>query len=217
MAAGKTVTVNGGGELILDGCVMDSQTPGLPYNFTAATNGLLTIARCVVTDAKIDINTLAASVPANLKSKVYDSRFITCDIEATAGSKVYHNLFDAATNTAANTDATTAFDPIDGWGNVTNPANLRNHYTLELRCAGSGLPGPHARCRRQPVRAGRRSGGRQMEVGNLSPHTITGAEALLGYHSGILALQSRPARRRRHPGYRLERNHRRRRRSPRSA
>ena len=43
---------------------------------------------------------------------------------------VYHNLFDAATNGAANTDASSAFDPVDGWGNVTDENNLQNLYSL---------------------------------------------------------------------------------------
>jgi len=192
VAAGKTVTVNGGGELVLDGCIINSQTPGTKYNLTAATDGLLTVARCGVTDANIDINTVAASVPANLRSRVYDSSFTTSDIEASAASQVYHNLFDAATNSVANTDATAAFADIDTWGNVTSADALRNKFTLDfvapvttgctLDAHGNLFVKPG-----DPVVM-------KMDVAALGSNTITGAEALLGYNSGMLALAGSPTR-----------------------
>ncbi len=189
VAAGKTVTVNGGGELILDGCIMDSQTPGTPYNFTAATDGLLTLARCVVTDANIDINTTLAG---NLKSRVYDSSFITSDIEAAPAAKVYHNLLDAATDAAKNSDATAAFAAIDGWANVTDADDLQNKFTLDfeapaaigrtLDAAGNLFV--------QPADAVVV----KMDVAALGTNTITAAEALLGYNSGMLTLAGTPTR-----------------------
>jgi parallel beta-helix repeat protein len=188
VAAGKTLTVNGGGELILDGCVIDSQTPGSPYNIEVETNGLLTIARSVVSDAVIDIDTSSASVAANLKSKVYDSSFTSSDIEATADAKVYHNLFDVATEAASNTDATTAFDSIDGWDNVTDAANLQNKFTLEfaaptnptrtLDSDGNLFVRPS-----DPVIV-------NMNVAALNSNTIVNAEALLGFNSSLITLNT---------------------------
>ena len=186
VAAGKTITVNGGGELILDGCVIDSQTPGSGYNIIVASDGLLTIARSVMADASVDVNTVSAAVPADLKSKVYDNSFTNSDIEASADAAVYHNLFDAATAGTANTDSTVAFDPVDGWGNVTDANDLLNRFTL-----GFAAPGDTTRTLdsdgnlfvqpADPVVL-------KVEVGNLSPHTIVAAEALLGYNSDRLAL-----------------------------
>lgn len=187
VAAGKTVTVNGGGELILDGCVIDSQTPGSPYNFTAAGDGLLTMARCVVEDANIDINTTLAG---NLRSRIYDNGFITSDIEAGATSKVYHNLLDAATAANANTDATTAFDPVDGWGNVTSASSLQNKFTLDFSApvdttrtldANGNLFVQTA----DPVVM-------RMDVSSLGSNAITAAEALLGYNSIMLTPTGAP-------------------------
>lgn len=187
VAGGKTVTVNGGGELILDGCIIDSQTPGSPYNFTAATDGLLTMARCVVTDANIDINTTLAG---NLRSRIYDNGFITSDIEASSVAKVYHNLLDAATAGSANTDATTAFDPVDGWGNVTSASSLQNKFTLDFNApvdptrtldANGNLFVQTA----DPVVMG-------MDVSTLGSNAITAAEALLGYNSTMLTPTGAP-------------------------
>lgn len=187
VAAGKTVTVNGGGELILDGCIIDSQTPGSPYNFTAATDGLLTIARCVVTDANIDVNT---TIAGNLRSRIYDNGFITSDIEASAASKVYHNLLDTATAANANTDATSAFDPVDGWGNVTSASSLQNKFTLDFNAPVD------------PTRTLDANGNlfvqtadpvvMRMDVATLGSNAITAAEALLGYNSAMLTPTGAP-------------------------
>lgn len=188
VAAGKTITVNGGGELILDGCVINGQTPGGDFNINVANNGLLTLARSVVTDANIDVNTATASVPANLKSKIYDNSFTSSDIEASADAAVYHNLFDAATNGAANTDATTAFDAVDGWSNVTDAADLLNRFTLNFAAPGDTtrtLDG-EGNLFVQPADAVVL----KVDVGNLSPNTIVGADALLGYNSNRLTLVS---------------------------
>lgn len=188
VAAGKTITVNGGGELILDGCVIDSQTPGSKYNINVANNGLLTVARSVVSDANIDINTANASVGANLKSKVYDNSFTASDIEATADAKVYHNVLDTATDTASNTDATTAFDAIDGWDNVTDAANLQNKFTLEfatpadvdntLDANGNLFVRPN-----DAVVV-------NLNVAALNSNTIVNAEALLGFNSTYIELDT---------------------------
>jgi len=124
VAAGVAVTVNGGGELILDGCVLDSQTPGSSYNLNAATDGLLTIARCNVTDAVIDIDSTSAG------SRVYDSYFTDSSIEASSDAAVYHNLL--LSGTTVNANLTTAFDPVDGWGNVMDIVDLQNLFTLDL-------------------------------------------------------------------------------------
>jgi hypothetical protein len=187
IASGKTVTVTGGGELILDGCVIDSQTPGTPYNITAATTGLLTIARCVVTDANIDINT---TVAGNRKSRVYDNRFTTSDIEASAAAMVYHNLFDATTNTAKNTDVTVAFAAIDGWANVTNADYLQNKFTLDFDASGATgrtLDASHNLF----VQSGD-AVVMTMDVAVLGENNITAAEALLGYNSTMLTLPGSP-------------------------
>lgn len=187
VTAGVTLTVNGGGELILDGCVIDSQTPGMPYSIDVEDDGLLTIARSVVSDALIDIDTLASSVPLYATSRIYDSRFSASDLEASAASAVYHNLFDAATDAASNSDATAAFGDVDGWGNVTDELNLRNRFSLEFEA---------------PVAAGRTLDAGNLfvqtgdavtlglEMGNVSPNTVTLAEALLGYNSERLVLVS---------------------------
>ena len=124
VAAGATIGVEGGGELILDGCVIDSQTPGSTYNVIAANDGLVTIARCDVTDAVIDINSTTAG------SRIYDSYFTDSSIEASSVSAVYHNMF--LTGTTSNVDATTAFDDVDGWGNVSDVVDLENLFTLDL-------------------------------------------------------------------------------------
>ena len=193
VAAGKTVTVNGGGELVLDGCVVNSQTPGTPYNITAATDGLLTIARCVVTDANIDINT---TLPGNLKSRVFDSSFTTSDIEAGAAAKVYHNLFDTATNAAANSDspATGAFDAIDGWANVTDPKKLQNKFTLDFEAPGVALVGRTLDAAGNLFVQPADAVVMKMDVAALGANTITAAEALLGYNSAMLALTDTPTR-----------------------
>jgi putative cofactor-binding repeat protein len=182
IAAGKTLTVNGGGEFIFDGCVIASQTPGSTYNITAATDGLLTLARCVVTDANIDINTTLAG---NLKSRVYDSSFTTSDIEASTVAKVYHNLLDAATNAAANTDATAAFAAIDGWANVTSADALQNKFTLDFAAptADGRTLDASGNLFVQPDDAVVM----KMDVAALASN-ITTAEALLGYNSAMLAV-----------------------------
>jgi hypothetical protein len=187
VAAGKTLTVNGGGELLLDGCVIDSQTPGSPYFIEVENNGLLTLVRSVVSDARIDIDTLASSVPANFRSRVFDNRFTASDIEASADSKVYHNLFDAATDGAANTDLSAAFAAVDGWSNVTSEAALQNTFSLEFAApvnptrtldAGNLFVQPT-----DPVVL-------DMKVASLGSNTIIAAEALLGYNSNLLTLVS---------------------------
>jgi hypothetical protein len=185
VAGGKTLSVTGTGELILDGCIIDSQSPGTKYNIVADTSGALTMARNVVTDANIDINTLTASVAPNLVSRVYSNSFITSDIEASADAKVYHNLFDANTASASNTDATVAFADVDGWGNVTTEAGLKNRFSLNFAAPvnptrtldnGNLFVQPN-----DPVVM-------KVDVGLLDGHTITATEALLGYNSNRLTL-----------------------------
>jgi hypothetical protein len=185
VAPGVTLTVNGGGELILDGCVIDSQTPGSPYAIEVEDDGLLTIARSVVSDAQINIGTLGSSVPANHVSKVYDSRFTASDIEAGPASRVYHNLFDATTAAASNTAATTAFDPVDGWSNVTDASQLQNPFTLEF-----GSPADPSRTLEDGnlyVQSGD-AVALELRIGSLAGHTVTAAEALLGYNSNRMIL-----------------------------
>jgi hypothetical protein len=187
VAAGKTLTVNGGGELLLDGCVVDSQTPGSPYFIEVEDDGLLTLVRSVVSDAQIDIDTLASSVPANLRSRVFDNRFTASDVEASADSKVFHNLFDAATNGAANTDLSAAFAAVDGWSNVTSEASLQNTFSLEFaapvnptRTLDAGNLFVQSA---DPVVL-------DMKVASLGANTVIAAEALLGYNSNLLTLVS---------------------------
>lgn len=187
VADGVTLTVNGGGELILDGCVIDSQSPGMPYSIEVEDDGLLTIARSVVSDALIDIDTLAASVPQYATSKIYDSRFSASDIEASAASAVYHNLFDAATDTASNGDISAAFDDVDGWGNVTSELNLLNRFSLEFGVPVA--PGRTLDAGNLFVQTGD-AVSLALEMGNVSPNTVTLAEALLGYNSERLVLVS---------------------------
>jgi hypothetical protein len=187
VAAGKTLTVNGGGELLLDGCVIDSQTPGSPYFIEVEDNGLLTLVRSVVSDARIDIDTLSSSVPANFRSRVFDNSFTASDIEASPDSRVYHNLFDAGTNVAANTDASAAFAAVDGWSNVTSAAALQNTFCLEFaapvnptRTLDAGNLFVQST---DPVVV-------DMKVAALGANTIIAAEALLGYNSNLLTLVS---------------------------
>lgn len=184
VAAGKTLTVNGGGELILDGCIIDSQDPGMPYNINVETDGVLTIARCVVSDAVIDIDTVATD--PNLLSRIYSSSFATSEIEAGADARVFHNLFDAATDSASNTVPSTAFAAVDGWGNVTDAMDVKNRFSLNfaapvdptrtLDSEGNLFVRPS-----DPVVM-------TVDVGVLDGHTITAAEALLGYNSDRLTL-----------------------------
>lgn len=190
VAPGKTITVNGGGELILDGCVIDNNNPNASatgsYNIVVEDDGLLTLARSVVSDAVIDIDTDSDDVGENLKSKVYDNSFTTSDIEASADAQVYHNLFDTDTNSDSNSGNTVAFDAIDGWSNVTDAADLRNKFTLDfavpadttntLDSNGNLFVRPT-----NPVVV-------KMNVSSLAPHTIVNAEALLGFNSSHLAL-----------------------------
>lgn len=187
VAAGKTLTVNGGGELLLDGCVIDSQTPGSPYFIKVEDDGLLTLVRSVVSDARIDIDTLASSVPSNFRSRVFDNSFTASDIEASADSKVYHNLFDAGTNGAANTDLSAAFAAVDGWSNVTSEASLQNTFSLEFaapvnptRTLDAGNLFVQSA---DPVVL-------DMKVASLGVNTVIAAEALLGYNSNLLTLVS---------------------------
>ncbi len=187
VAAGKTLTVNGGGELLLDGCVIDSQTPGSPYFIEVEDNGLLTLVRSVVSDARINIDTLSSSVPANFRSRVFDNSFTASDIEASADSKVYHNLFDAGTNGAANTDLSAAFSAVDGWSNVTSAAALQNKCSLEFaapvnptRTLDAGNLFVQST---DPVVL-------DMKVASLGANTVIAAEALLGYNSNLLTLVS---------------------------
>jgi len=187
VAAGKTLTVNGGGELLLDGCVIDSQTPGSPYFIEVENNGLLTLVRSVVSDARIDIDTLSSSVPANFRSRVFDNSFTASDIEASPDSRVYHNLFDAGTNGAANTDASAAFAAVDGWSNVTSAAALQNTFSLEFaapvnptRTLDAGNLFVQSA---DPVVL-------DMKVASLGANTVIAAEALLGYNSNLLTLVS---------------------------
>ncbi len=182
VAAGVTLTVNGGGELILDGCVIDSQTSGTPYNIVADANGLLTMARCVVTDAVIDINTVDASVAADKQSKIYDNSFTTSEIEATVDAAVYHNLFDAATDTAS----PGPFAAVDGWSNITSIGDANNRFSLEFAAPVPLLVG---RTLDTEGNLFVQSGDQvviDMDVSALDPDGITSAEALLGYNSDLL-------------------------------
>lgn len=182
VAPGVTLTVNGGGELVLDGCVIDSQTPGSSYNIVAAANGLLTIARSIVTDAVIDINTVNASVTANKKSKVYDSSFTNSEIEASAAAGVYHNLFDAATASAS----PGPFADVDGWGNVTSINDARNRFSLEFAAPVPSLVGRTIDAQGNLFVQSNDQVVIDMNVADLDPDGITSAEALLGYNSGLL-------------------------------
>ena len=187
--AGATLTVNGGGELIFDGCTIDSQTPGSDYNIEVEDDGLLTIARSVVTDANIDINTEAASVDEHLVSRIYDSRFASSDVEASDDSKVYHNLFDLDTEAASGDDpgdTGAAFTAVDGWSNVTSEVGLLNRFTLDF-----GAPADSTRTLDADGNLFVQTGDPvvlKLDVGDLAPHTIIAAEALLGYNSERLAL-----------------------------
>ncbi len=185
VAAGSTLSVNGGGRLILDGSVIDSQTPGSPYYINVANDGLLTIARSVVSDARIDIDTSAFSAPDYRRSLIYDSSFTGSDIEASADSAVFHNLFDAATAAAANTDGTTAFADVNGWGNVTDEADLKNRFFLEFDTATNPAVNTLDADGNLFVRPGDPVV-LSLEVGALDGHAINAAEALLGYNSDLL-------------------------------
>lgn len=183
VAPGKTLTVNGGGELILDGCVIDSQGSG-SYNIEVEANGLLTMARSVVSDAVIDINTASISVAANLTSRIYDSNFTDSAIVASSDSKVYHNIFDA--NTIAASPVTAAFAEVDGWSNVPAAANLQNKFTLDFATPANANNTLDAQGNLfvRPADAVVVN----MKVASLNANTIVNAEALLGYNSGLLAL-----------------------------
>jgi len=187
VAAGAILTVNGGGELVLDGCVIDSQTPGSPYSIVVEDDGLLSLVRSVVSDAQIDVDTLSSSVPANFRSRVLDNRFTASDIEATPDSRVYHNLFDASTAAAANTDLSSAFDAVDGWSNVTTEGALQNKFTLEFAAPADPTrtldAGNLFVQSADPVVL-------DMKVASLGTNTIIAAEALLGYNSNLLTLVS---------------------------
>jgi hypothetical protein len=187
VAAGAILTVNGGGELVLDGCVIDSQTPGSPYSIVVEDDGLLSLVRSVVSDAQIDVDTLSSSVPANFRSRVLDNRFTASDIEATPDSRVYHNLFDASTAAAANTDLSSAFDAVDGWSNVTTEGALQNKFTLEFAAPADPTrtldAGNLFVQSADPVIL-------DMKVASLGTNTIIAAEALLGYNSNLLTLVS---------------------------
>lgn len=190
VAPGATIRVRGGGELILDGCVIDSSAPAAPagYNIVVEETGLLTIARSVVSDASIDINTSTAQVPENLRSRIYDSSFVRSDIEASSSSAVYHNLFDAATAAETNTESTTAFAPVDGWANVTDAADLRNRFSLEF-----DAPVDSSRTLDSDGNLFVQPGddvSLQIKVSDLGGNSITAAEALVGYNSGLLGVKS---------------------------
>lgn len=186
VAPGVTLTVNGGGELIVDGSTIDSQTPGSPYNIVAAADGLLTIARSVVSDANITINTTVA-LPQ--RSQIYDSRLEDTTVTVAAGAvdaRVYHNIFDNVTTNEGTVPA--PYAGIDGWGNVTSEAALQNRFTLNyqtpllatrtLDAAGNLYVQPS-----DAVVV-------KMDVSNLGTNTITAAEALLGYNSDLLELEN---------------------------
>lgn len=123
VAGGKTITINGGGEMIFDGCFINSLSPGSTYNISVAIDGLLTMARCDVRDAVIVVNSAASG------SKIHDSYFTDSSIEGNDGAPVFHNLL---MNTVLVPNGTTAYDPVDGWANVTSTEDLKNLFSLDL-------------------------------------------------------------------------------------
>lgn len=186
VAAGVTVTVNGGGELIFDGSTIDSQTPGSPYNITAASDGLLTVARCVVTDANFSILT---TVPLPQRSQIYDSLLEDTTITVSAGAtgaRVFHNIFDSVTTNAGAVPA--PFAGVDGWSNVASAAALQNRFTLNYEAPLN------------PTRTLDVNGNLfvqpsdavvvRLDVAGLGANTIVAAEALLGYNSDLLVLDT---------------------------
>lgn len=188
IASGATVTVTGGGELILDGCLIDSQTGGSSYNIVADADGVLTMARCVVSDAVIDVNTSSGSVAANLVSRIYDSSFTDSDLEASADARVYHNIFGSGVT--ANNDSTSAFDDVDGWGNVASSNDLENLFTLNF-----DAPASADRTLDADGNLFVQTGDEvllSLDISDLGTHGISTAEALLGYNSGMLALDTTP-------------------------
>ncbi|MDQ8191595.1 right-handed parallel beta-helix repeat-containing protein [Roseibacillus persicicus] len=198
VAPGAAITVNGGGEFILDGCVLDSQSPGSSFDFNVAANGRLTMARSLVTDANIDIDTLASAVPANGNSRLFDSVFTDCEIDTDIGAAfgdlaihVYHNVLNNTSIVDA-TPATGAFDDVDGWSNVTDVANVENEFSLNFKDAS----GPNRTLDSDgnlfvQVNDSVEMAAHVGEVDALNvPTGLVGVEALLGFNSTKLDYQS---------------------------
>jgi hypothetical protein len=180
VAAGKTITVNGGGELILDGCVIDCQTDGGSFNITAATDGILTMARNVVTGAALTVNTDDSLVAGDVLSQVYDNRLVDSSVTGSSTTaRVYHNLLEGSSTTALNTS-------VDGWTNVTDASGLKNLFTLDFDAPASGdrtlIDGNlFVQTGDDVVMA--------LNVSDLEEEIIS-AEALLGFSSTLLGIAS---------------------------
>ena len=123
VAADVTLTVSG--TLTFDGCVVNSQVPGTPFNIVVADTGIFNMIRTDLTDANITLNGDAGELRDNLLTDVT----ITVAADATA-NRILHNVFLA--NVVLNDNSSDTVTTLDGWGNVATLAETTNNLTVGL-------------------------------------------------------------------------------------
>ena len=129
VAPGATITVMGGGALVIDGSVLDlaeGAAAGSTFTLDVQEDAEFTLARTVVEDAVVLIG--AAD------SELYDNRFERSAVTAAstaAGATVFHNIVDdlafLTDNSGGSVDAA-----VDGWANVTSAGDTENNAPLDV-------------------------------------------------------------------------------------
>ena len=171
VAPGVTLVVLG--SLELDGCVMDSSGT---FNLLADSGAEFRMVRCEVTGASMSL----VGSDLLLRDNIFtDSSAIV--FSTVNGGSIYHNVFTGGAGALNILPGAVVTTEADGWGNVGDPASVRNRLSLHLRppldatrtLDGEGVlyvqPG-------DSIRAG-------VDIGGLE-HKAFAVEALLGY-SGV--------------------------------
>jgi hypothetical protein len=123
VAPGVTLIVLG--SLVLDGCRLDSTGT---FNLLVNLGATFRMTRCDVTGAFI---TLVGS-DVLLRDSVFRDSSITA-FSTVSGAAIFHNVFEDGTGVLNVLPGAGVTTTAEGWGNVDDPAAVRNRLSLDFR------------------------------------------------------------------------------------
>lgn len=119
------VTLTVLGSLVLDGCTLDGTAP---YQLAVSPGAAFTMARCEVSQCALAL--------AGNEVSLYDNRFDSSTLTvsgAVNGANIYHNIITAGPAALVVDPAAVVTTDVEGWGNVTAEATVRNQLELAFR------------------------------------------------------------------------------------
>ncbi len=129
LAEGVFLNVSQGGEIVFDGCLIDSA--GVGFTLNASAGAKLWMVRSVFENGTLKIDSGAVVIRDNL--------FADAGVEVEAGADgaaVYHNFVDRLDTFLTVSGSPRLTVEVDGWGNVEDRNRTRNDLGIELSAAG---------------------------------------------------------------------------------